>query len=422
MSHLSYRLVAAVALLCASQASVAGEKPQAGFDAQAASALNGLPVEVVVLNEHLRAQIAYQYVSVDAGYTQYSQMPGLTMGQSVGAGVAGGVIASLIINASMKADAEHNVQPASDTLIAGQCNLSDNDNLLRAIDDGIRSTAWGATAAINHHVLTGKQGLDDAVPDVAPRYVFGVSYSLSPDFSAVETTVNATAYSAALPGAPKHWQKDPAWFDQLVVVSNRLTIAPKSAEDSARAIAAENARYAQTNAQELITEALAGDFGARNKAAVLARQHDSFMREAKETKWSPRTEAARRSELWSENQCARLKSALQANNDDLKRMLARLFAGQMPAVAAAPETRTAPAAMVVAANTDAAPAAVAVTATTDATTDAGSDATTPPEAATEDARDVFAAPGNLYVLRRAVDIVPLEFRYSWLPEPKGKKS
>jgi hypothetical protein len=385
------RFLIAGMLLGMCQGASAGGKEAAGYDVQHSEALQGVPVEVVILNDRLRSQIAYQVQ--DVNYAQVQQATENALGPAaystagVAAGALGSALGNAIANAIALQQAEKVAKPADAALKAAQCDLAVSDELAGSVEQTLRDTPWGATATVNRHVLSGEQGLDDVVAKNSSRYVIALSYSMSPDFSAVMTTATALAYSQAIPGAPEHWQKKPAWVDEVVVVSNQMALAPKTDADVQRALAVENARYAATGADDLIAKANGGDDVARKHAVPLADEHRRLLHDANGKKWSASSGAYRRSELWSENQCGPLREALQANNADVVQTLKQLFAGQMPAPVSAKRLN--------------------INSLLDGET-AGE-------------RRVIAIPGNLYLMRRGGDNVPIAYRLSWLAQEKSDK-
>jgi hypothetical protein len=384
------RVVLAAALLAATCGLAA--TPIGSFDATSAAALHGVPVDVVVLNDRVRAQIAYQYVSVDPNGTiaQGAMMPGMPAGAGM-AGAAGGALAGALINASMRAAATAPVQPAYASLVAAQCAVPGADALARDIEASVRATPWGGDAQVNRYVLVSEEGPSRVALKEDARVVVSATYSLSPDFSTLVTSLTASAYSGALPGAPKDWQRQPAWSDQLVVVSDRLDVGAKTPEDAAHLVALENAAH-QATLNALIDKANAGDRDARDQIKVEKSWHNGRLRAANAPEWTEAGEILRRSELWSQDGCARLKQAMQANDTEIRRMLDGLFAGRAPdATSALPRTT--------AFVTRAAVAAAAVE-----------------PAAPAGERRIVASPGNLRVSQRAGDKdVPLLYLYSWLP-------
>jgi hypothetical protein len=401
MSSLNKGLLMAAGLLCVAPAAFAKDKPQAGFDPEHASALATVPVEIVLLNDRLRTQYTYQFVSVDPSIAQQSLAaigPGVPYSPGgVAAGAVGGAIASALINAEMEAQARRLVEPALGTLRLAQCELDVGDALAGSIDAAVKASPWGASAPVARHVLSGKKDtLREVIAENRARYVFAASYSMTPDFSAVITTINASAYADTLPGAPRNWQKKPAWSDQVVIVSDRLHPLARTADDVAREIAREEARYKASDVNRLIREANAGDSYARTEAKRMMDDHKRALKRANETEWVPASIADRRSEMWSADGCARLKAALDANHREVGVVLAKLFAGEL-----GEHLLTEPMAAFVE------PVQVAPASPADAPA---------PE------RKVYVAPGNLYISRETDDLIGLGYRFSWMPLPKAAKA
>ncbi|MBU8977293.1 hypothetical protein [Lysobacter sp. FW306-1B-D06B] len=378
----------AAVILCALSMPVFAADP-VGHDPAQSAVLAATPVHVVLLNTTLKSQVPYQYYSVSGDPTLYNPMfynvpPGMSAGQAAAAGVAGGLIAGVLINASMQAAAKNQIEPADAILRGGGCNLDQGAALSTTVADAVRDTAWGKATTITAHTLAPKQSMDKIVDKEQPRYVLSTSYSMSSDFSAIVTSVSASAYAEQLPGSPKNWRKNPAWTDDLVVVSDRVEIAPKTQADIDAAIAEENARYEALNVNELIVKANGGDRVARGKVAPLVQEHKRKLRAAAAPAWTPIDEAVQRSRIWTAEGCARLHTAIASNATEMRGLLGNLFRGELPArVTEMPK------------NPQVAPAT--------------------------GERRVQAEPIGVYRLTRAGDNVNLAFRYSWLPESEEKE-
>ncbi len=367
-------------MLCACSTPLfAGET--AGHDPAQGQALAATPVHVVLLNQELKSQIPYLTYSMPQPtlYNAMNNSPDLSTGENLAVGAVGGAIASVIVNASMFAAAKSQVQPADAALRAAGCRLDQGQALQTTISDAVRSTPWGPAAGLTAHTLVDGQSVDDLVDKTKPRHVLAASYSMSTDFSAVITSVDVEAYSGQLPGAPKSWAKKPTWDDTLIVVSDRVEIAPKTQADIDAAIAAENARHAALDVGALIAKANAGDRVARGKVAPLIKQHQRNLRAAQATSWTPADEAVQRSRVWTAEGCARLHQAIASNATEMGGLVSGLFRGELPPrMNALPEGPR-------------------------------------PEPVIGE-RKVQTEPGGVYVLTRGGDMVNLGYRYSWLPD------
>ncbi|GGK10676.1 hypothetical protein [Luteimonas terricola] len=342
-----------------------------------------MAVHAVAAHDRLKSQITYGYINVGATAANatnnlYASTPGLSYGSAAAAGLAGGLIASVLINAEAKASAKNQVRDANTEFDRAQCKLSNTDALLGAIERSVGGTPWGAGRSVQRHVLAPDHSVDDLVPQDEPRYELVATYSMTPDYSALVTSVALAAYSAQLPGAPTRWQKKPAWSDDLVVVSDIVPLARKTPADVEAAISRETTRFADTGAYKLIQAANAGDRTARRAASGLLRTHQARMREAKRLEWTPREAAAARARAWTADDCSLVRSALTQGATDIETLLSRLFAGSLPARVE-----------------------------TDVT-----------EAPLRDDTDrvVQALPDGQYVARAVDADAPLGWRYSWYPE------
>lgn len=377
------RPLAAVALVCACSTAYATKDGPGGHDPSQDEALSSMAVHAIVAHDRLKSQITYGYIDVGttaatAAENLHMSVPGLSYGSAAAAGLAGGLIASALINAEAKASAQRQVRDAVTEFERAQCRLSNTDALLDVMERSVGDTSWGAGRSVQRHVLAPDHSVDDLVPQDAPRYELVASYSMTPDYSTLLTSVTLAAYSAQLPGAPSRWQKKPVWSDDLVVVSDIVPLADKTPADVQAAISRETTRYADTGAYELIKAANAGDRAARRTASALLKTHQLRMREAKGSKWTLREAAAARARIWVADDCSRVHSALAQATTDIETLLSRLFAGSLPTRGGTGE--------IVAPLRD------------------GTD------------RVVQAWPGGQYVASAVDATAPLMWRYSWYPD------
>lgn len=368
------RRVASGALLSFAASAVVAATSSHGYDPQQAQVLEGVPAHVVLLNDRLKAQIPYQYRSLDSWQWQNIHN---TPGVDPLTGAVGGAIAIAIVNAAERASAEDKVETAYAALRAAQCDIDASTVILPVVEARIRSTPWGTNTQVNQHRAEDNRKLDNQLEKSGPRYVFEVSYSLTHDFSAVVTTLSARAY---LPDANGRVRKNkPAWQNMIYVVSDRQQLPTKTPVDIDAAIAAENERYAATPAIELIRKANAGDLQARKKAAPLVKRHELNLREARKEDWTPAQGAAYLERKWSADGCALLNQVVQANALELDDVLQRLFAGDLPSQ---PE-------------------------------DAVFNPMVWQSAEVEGERNAFAWPSGHVLVRRGGDLLPLNFAGSW---------
>jgi hypothetical protein len=300
------------------------ERVQPGFDVQKSAALAGIPVRILALNDRLRVQLAYGYTPISANVTG----PGLSSMQAAGLGAAGSLIGGAIVNAAIKEGAENQVEPGYAVLQAAQCALPGPEAFAQAVENAVHATAWGATSPGERRVLAKPRQLDAASAGDAPRYVFAVSYSLTPDFGALLTTIDAMAYAPGLGGEDQRGMKDPAWVDHLVVASDLMELPARTEADIARDVAAENARY-NAVVGPLIDKANKGDRSARDEVAYQKRVHRANTSLASLPGRLPPVEAKERAVAWTQDGCARLRGAMQANALETTRVLGELFAGRL---------------------------------------------------------------------------------------------
>lgn len=253
-----------------------------GFYAENADHLRDVPVHVVVLNRELRTQLPYGSSTYDpymSGLLQNSinnsiaSVPGLSMGQAMAAGAAGGLIAAAIIAGAERQAAKSAVEPADAVLRQAQCVLPDGTELARMLGEGVAKAPWLGQAAPRTAVLDEKQDVEDVVDPRSRRHVLTATYSMTPDFSTLVTSLNVDTYTDAVEGADPRWASRPVRSERLVVFSDQIQIPAKSAEDIEAAVAQEKERFATGPAAALITAANAGDMRARKKAAILVSAH-----------------------------------------------------------------------------------------------------------------------------------------------------
>jgi hypothetical protein len=370
--------LATITTLFIANLSHAAERP--GFDPDAAVSLAGVPVHVVVMNDRLEIQSPFMARSEDrdaklktilrSGPSGYGGGKWRTM--ETEGGVVGALVGRAVLAHKVR-EAGKPMQPAIDLLRASGCQFDGGETFAQAVEAGIRTTAWGHEAEIGRHALPVKA-------EVGPRYEFAVSYSLTPDFAALVTTVSAHAHVPALPGARSSWERRPVWTDELVIVSDKLVLGAKTEADKLAAVERENAQYRSSGIVELARKANAGDAAAREEGTLINRNHKRALHDARLDPWQWHEAAYKRAGLWAENDCARLRNAVQANAAETTRVLGKLVAGQ-----------------------------------------AG--ATLPPDWP-PGKRDLSGEPAerrlyndgpHITVSRRANDDVMLEFRYTWLP-------
>ena len=326
-------LAAAMATL-ALRAPTAYAKDPPGFDPAGAVSLKDIPVEVVVANDRLRVQMAWETISIDPQIAQNAMngMPGMSTGAGIAASAAGGAIAGLIINASIKSAANKQARAGAEVIDGASCDLPHGEALAAAAEQAVKGTPWGAAATIQRHVLAEGQKLETLVPNSRPRLTIALSYSLATDFATVMTTAEVQVFAPSIPGATEHWQTEPAWSDHVVYVSDMIDVPAKSQAAIDKAVADENARYAQTGLDALIEKANKfDDTLARRKAVEIMKEHELALRDAQRKDWTFDETRLERTRLWTENGCGRLRTALDGNDAGMRQVLSQLFAGQLPA-------------------------------------------------------------------------------------------
>jgi len=306
-----------------------------GVRSAASQSIREIPVHIVLLNDKLEAQIAYQYRTVDPIFAQnaMNNFPGAYTGAGIVAGALGMAIGDAIVNAGLREAAEKEVEAAYSHLQQAACRLPPSAALADTVERTVRASSWGSSVPVHKSLLDANKSLADVVDSKQERHVLTLSYSLTPDFATVITSLNENVYSPSIAGSPKRWQSRPAWSNQLLAFSEYMQVPDKSAKDIEDAVAAENARYASTGAAALISKANAGDIRARKKAVALVKTHERILSEARGEFWTTGQTAVWRSRNWTANECALLVQALERNRGELADMLTRLYDGTLPALA-----------------------------------------------------------------------------------------
>lgn len=315
------------ALLCALLSAMSVDaKEQRGLHPEDAEVAKALPVRVVVLQSRLGPQIRYDYIAtadagINAGNNLYYNPGGVGYGQAMGMGLVGGLIAGAIINGAEKAAAKQAVRDPYRVILQARCDLPLVDSHQAMVASALQHAEWQEA----------ERSFGKAVAKDGPRYVFTLSTSFAPDFSALMTTVDAAAYA---PDAAGKVGRNATWKDSLVVVSDGLWLPAKTREDIERMLAAEKERYDASGADELIDKANKAGANAshkeRKRASLAVSQHAENMTDAKSEGWSDTGTAMRRAMLWSENDCALLAKTLQSNLEHADGMIQALLRHSLP--------------------------------------------------------------------------------------------
>lgn len=384
MSHL-VRTALAVGLCLAMPAAWAARPKPTGFDPARANALAALPIRVVVLNDGLRSQWAYASYSISGDFASQAVINnavnnmiagGASPGAAIGAGAIGGALAGAIIDANMRAQAQRQVERADALLDERKCRLDLAPAFSTAVDRAVAATGWGAGRTPRHDLLAERQELDKLLADTPERQQVTITYSMTPDYANLVSTLTVATYAVGL--KPERARKDdPAWIDELVIASDPVPLADKTPADVEAAIKAEDERHLATGIVELVRAANAGDSTARRKAVELTERHRRYLRDAKATQWTPGEATMQRASRWVADDCAALRAAGEQQAREAEVLLTRLFRGELP-------TRSEVAARV-----------------------------PPPLDGTD--RVVEARGGGMYLMGRGGTIPMLGYRYSWLP-------
>lgn len=339
MKTLTSLATGALALGWSLSASTAGKGPD-GYTPDRAALAASLPVHVVAFNERVLPQLSFEREDypndlVPVYYTPQFQNPvGLGTGESILlAGALGNTLGNALAKGMHYAVAKTRAQAAYRPLKLAQCDLPVAVPMQALVREAIARSAWGANAAPKPLSLEDGD-LDDRIDADQPRQIFLASSSFSPDLTALVTSLDIAAF-APEGDTGRGWRKQPLWRDQLIVVSDPLPPLPdKSAADIERMVADEQARYAASGNEALVRKVNAEGRGAsradRQAAANGQRTHASKLREARQDEWSDNALAERRAQLWSQDQCASLRTAFDQSSAELARMLDALYAQRLP--------------------------------------------------------------------------------------------
>lgn len=334
------RTALAVGLLCLVPTAATAARPKpTGFDPARADALSTLPVRIVVLNDRLRSQWSYGSYSVSGDFMAQAMVnnvvnnaiaSGMSSGAAIGAGALGGAIAGAIIDANMRSQARSEVERADRLFDEQGCKLELGDPFAGAVERALAARSWGAALAPRRDVVGEGRQLDALLADTPERQQFTITYSMTPDYAHLVTTIHVSAHAAALKPADAR-KNDPAWFDELVLVSDPMLLADKTPDDVQAAVAAEHARHLASGVVELVKAANAGDRKARKDAVALLQTHRINLREANQPAWTPGEAALKRAGAWSTDSCAPLQAAAEQQVQEAETLIARLFSGELPA-------------------------------------------------------------------------------------------
>lgn len=323
--------LAPVLALAFAMPSAAAEKDMAGYTPERAALAASLPVHIVALNTRVRPQMGFKGVDVALPPPGFFFGPDISPAQTLGVGLATGLIARGITYGTLYLEARDSARAAFAPIQRAGCDLPVEAPLQQAIAAAVRRSPWGAAAT---PVLAGAddKALDTLVAGDQPRQVFALTASLSPDLDRLITSVDIAAY-APLDGE-SGWRGKPLWRDHLIVVSDGLSLRAKTRDDSARMLADEQARYDASGTEALIKRLNAQGGNAsksdRKAARAALELHARNLEDAGSGYWSSQAAQQRRAALWNENACARLHAAIDQAGVEIGGMLDALYAQTLP--------------------------------------------------------------------------------------------
>lgn len=334
-------LAAGAVALAACAVCQAAAKDVDGYRPERAELAAQLPVYIVALNARVRPQVAYPERA--PGMDVYQQMqtqnlidslqPGMSSGAAIATGALAGALGGALANAMLYAAARDYAESAYAPVLRNHCDLQVDAPLQQAVREATARSPWGGNT---QPVLIDGSAKDweDRIAKDRPRQVFSVTASLSADFSALLTTVDVAAYAPGGESAGTGWQKKPLWRDHLVVVSDPIVLPPKTQADIDRMIAEENARFAESGDLAIVDRVAKDRYGSgkpeRAQAVAADRRHQSRLKLARAATWVAGTDGARRAQLWTSDECAPVRAALNLAVAESGRMLDDLYAQRLP--------------------------------------------------------------------------------------------
>jgi hypothetical protein len=267
-------------------------------------ALEPLPVVEVIGQDTIAAQDTFTAASINV-------MAG--PGVPILVGAAGGALGSLIVNSAIKAEArrfaERHVQPLREALQGFDGKTALSDSLQQAL-------------SLQPTTFSGYTSETGATASTSPRLVVRTTYSMTPDFSALQVIADVSITGAG--GA----QAKPIYHNVLVYQSARQTVPVKTAEDGKRMLAQENDRYAKLHVDEDIAEANA-EIKRRDPEVAHLRdkinreqiEHRERLAQASAINWDADTHAQHLAEAWATNHGEALKLAMRASGAEIAHML-----------------------------------------------------------------------------------------------------
>lgn len=387
MSRITPLMAGAVALAACTFCQAAAKDIE-GYRPERAELAAQMPVYIVALNARVRPQVAYPerspgmdaYLQIQTQNLVDSLQPAMSTGSAIAAGALGGAIGAALGEAMVRAAARDYAAAAYAPLLHSQCDLQVDAPLQRAVREAAARSPWGA-AAQSVFIDGSVEDWNKQIPRDRPRQVFSITASLSPDFAALVTTVDAAAFAPEDASAGTGWQKKPLWRDQLIVVSDPMALPPKTQADIERMVAEENARFAESGDLAIVERVAKDRYGAskpeRSQAVAADRRHQSRLKLARASTWVAGTDGARRAQLWTDGACAPVRAALDQAVAETGRMLDDLYAQRLPARVPSKDT-----------------------------------VVTPEQAGV---RAIQALPGGVYVSRNDAAATKLDYRFSLLP-------
>lgn len=247
-------------------------------------------------------------------------------------GAAGGALGSLIVNSEMKAAAkrfaEQHVQPMREALQGFDAKSALSDSLQQAL-------------SLQPTTFSGYANGDRASTAMSPHLVVHTTYSMTPDFSALQVIADVSIEGVG------GTQGKPVYHNMLVYQSARQTVPGKTAEDGKRMLAQENDRYAKLHVDKDIAEANA-EIKRRDPEVAHLRdkinreqiEHRRRLAQASAVSWDADTRAQRLAEKWATNHGEALKLAMRDSGTEIAHMLQLDLANDQVAADQLKQSRT----------------------------------------------------------------------------------
>lgn len=249
------------------------------------------------------------------------------IGAVTGAAIAGGLIAGALISAEANHEAnvfaEKYVAPLQTSLAGYDARAAIRQTLEQGIEAmPVHMTDWKAMNAgvAEANLLPTNAGAGSA------WLVLRTRYAMTPDFSGLQVTTQASLYVA---GPDSAWRNNPAYSNDFTYQSPLLQMPPKTDAERKQMTETENARYAKLDIDKQIAQinnaSDAYDPDVAHKRSEVQDeqwQHQAKLKQIASPAWSVDERAEWFVGQWQADQAASLKQAMSEGGQQTARMLA----------------------------------------------------------------------------------------------------